>query len=130
MVLDTSALVAILFQEPEAAAIAQSIEQDPVRYLSAANWLEAQLVVQGRFGPQGGAMLDALLRELNPETVPLDSAHARTALAAWQRYGKGRHPAALNLGDCCAYATALLRKQSLLYKGTDFATTDIASVRY
>ena len=130
MVLDTSAVAAILFRETEAPAIAASIEGDPVRLVSAVNWIESQIVLNGRFGPQGGTMADSLFRELRIEVVPLDAVHAQTALSAWQRYGKGRHPAGLNLGDCCAYATAILKNQKLLFKGKDFSATDVARVEY
>jgi len=130
MVLDTSAIAAVLFQEPEARAISEAMEGDPVRLISAANWLEAQLVIHGRLGAQGGQMLEAFFRELAVETVALDRIHVQTALAAWQRFGKGRHPASLNLGDCCAYATALLQNQRLLCKGDDFSKTDISRITY
>ncbi len=130
MVLDSSAVVAILLREPEATALAQAIERDPVRFVSAANWLETQLVLRGRSGLQGGLMVEAFFRELRVEIVPLDATQVHTALAAWNRYGKGRHPAALNLGDCCAYAAATLTNQKLLFKGADFSKTDINPVLY
>lgn len=130
MVIDSSAIVAILLQEPEARALAETIERDPQRFISAANWLESQMVLQGRLGPPGAAMADALFRELRIEIIPLDVRHVHTAMAAWQRYGKGRHAAGLNLGDCCAYATAVLKNQKLLFKGNDFGRTDVESVAY
>lgn len=125
MVLDASAVIAILLQEPDAQILSDKIEGDAVRYISAANWLETQLVLNGRHGARGGAMADALFRELRVEIVPLDVIHVHTALGIWQQYGKGRHPAALNIGDCCAYATAVLKNQPLLYTGNDFARTGI-----
>ena len=125
MVLDASAVIAILLQEPEAQALSDKIESDPIRYISAVNWLETQLVLNGRYGPSGGAKADTFFRELGVEIVPLDAIHVHTALEAWQQYGKGRHPAGLNLGDCCAYATAVLKNQPLLYKGDDFKRTAI-----
>jgi len=124
MVVDTSALVAILFQEPDARLYAECLEADPVRLISAANWLETQIVVNGRLGPAGGALADSFFRESRLQVVGLDAPHVHAALAAWQRFGKGRHPAALNLGDCCAYATAALRREKLLFKGGDFSRTD------
>ena len=130
MVIDTSAVVAILFQEPEAARIARAMEQDPVRIISAANWLESQIVMSAKLGQPGGAMLDNLFRELRIEIATLDAVHVQAALSAWQAYGKGRHPAGLNLGDCCAYATAQVRNQKLLFKGHDFGATDIRPVEY
>ena len=125
MVLDSSAVIAILLQEPDAKTLSDKIEGDPVRYISAANWLETQLVLNGRYGARGGAMADVLFRELRVEIVPLDVVHVHTALGAWQRYGKGRHLTGLNLGDCCAYATAILKNQALLFKGNDFGQTDV-----
>ena len=130
MVIDTSAVAAILFGEPEAGAIAASIEGDPVRLISSANWLECQIALQGRYGQPGGAMMDRFSREARMEIVALDTVHVHAALTAWQRFGKGRHQAGLNLGDCCAYATAMLSNQRLLFKGNDFSATDVGRVSY
>ena len=110
--------------------MAAGIEGDPVRLISALNWLETHILLNSRFGPPGGLMADALFRELGVEIVPLDAVLVQTALSAWHRYGKGHHPAGLNMGDCCAYATAVLKNQKLLCKGKDFRATDIARVEY
>ena len=130
MVIDSSAILAILLQEPEARAIAKALEADPIRFVSAANWLELQMVLGGRFGPRGAELADTLFREYRIEIVPLDTMTAHTAFAAWRQFGKGQHPASLNLGDCCAYATAVLKKQHLLCKGNDFPLTDVGRVSY
>lgn len=130
MVIDTSALAAILMQEPEAAAIARGIEQDPVRWMSAMNWLELQIVMQSRYGTAGAGAVDSLAQDMRLEIAAFDLQHAQAALSVWQRFGKGRHVAGLNLGDCCAFATAELRNQPLLFKGSDFARTDIPAVQY
>jgi ribonuclease VapC len=130
MVIDISAVAAILFQEPEARALAECIERDPVRLMSALNWLESHLVIGGRFGPQGALIAESFFRESRIQIVSMDAAHARTAHSAWLRFGKGRHPAGLNLGDCCAYAASVLEQQPLLCKGGDFSKTDLATVEY
>ena len=88
------------------------------------------MVIQGRFGPQGGLRADALFRELRIELATFDAVLASTALSAWQRFGKGNHPARLNIGDCFAYATAIVQNQRLLFKGGDFDKTDITRVEY
>ena len=96
------------------------------RALSSASLTEALVVVQGRQGPDAVQDLRLLIDQVVTEIVPLDSAHAEAAFAAWQRFGKGRHPAGLNLGDCFSYATARLANSPLLFKGDDFAQTDLA----
>ncbi|MEQ1885266.1 MAG: type II toxin-antitoxin system VapC family toxin [Bryobacteraceae bacterium] len=128
MVIDTSAAIAILLQEPDARAFAQAIERDPVRMISSVNWLETRMVMAGRFGPQGALLAESFFRESQMELTGLDPMHAQAAYDAWLRFGKGRHPASLNLGDCCAYATARIEQQPLLCKGGDFAQTDAAIV--
>ena len=89
MVIDTSAVAAILFQEREARALAECIERDPVRLMSALNWLEVHLVLGGRFGPQGALIAESFFRESRIQIVSMDSAHAHAAHSAWLRYGKG-----------------------------------------
>ena len=130
MVIDTSAITAILRQEPEALAFATSIEQDPVRIMSVANWLETHMVNHGRYGPHGEMFVDTLFRKLRIELVAFDAALANAALTAWKRFGKGNHPARLNLGDCFAYSTAVMKNQPLLFKGGDFDKTDVQRVEY
>jgi ribonuclease VapC len=126
MVVDSSAVLAILRQEPLAARCALAIAGDPVRVMSAANLLEAGIVMQGRFGDRGARELDALLRQARIEILPFDADQAAIAREAFRRFGKGRHPAGLNLGDCFAYALAKHRGQPLLFIGDDFTKTDLA----
>lgn len=128
MVIDTSALVAILTDEPEQTDFIRAIEQADVCLLSAASWVETSIVIESRYGPAGLHHLDRLLARAGVETVVVDAEQARLAREAYQRYGKGRHPAGLNFGDCFAYALAVARAESLLFKGTDFSQTDVAVV--
>lgn len=128
MVIDTSAIVAIAQNEPEAPTLEQRIADDPVRFISAATLLEAAMVLETRFGEPGGAELDLWLARANVEIVAVEAEHADQARRAWRRYGKGRHPAGLNYGDCFSYALAKLTDEPLLFKGNDFAQTDIRAV--
>ncbi|KAA9382425.1 type II toxin-antitoxin system VapC family toxin [Neorhizobium galegae] len=125
MVIDTSAIVAIALNEPDAAALEQRIADDPVRMISAATMLEAAMVIEARLGEAGGSELDLWLHKVGVEIVAVEAEHADQARRAWRRYGKGRHPAALNYGDCFSYALAALIGEPLLYKGNDFSQTDI-----
>lgn len=125
MVIDTSVLAAIAFNEPEAAAFRERIADDPVRLISAATVLEAAMVIETRLGEAAGADLDLWLYKAEVEIVPVTAEHADRARRAWRRYGKGRHPASLNYGDCFCYALAALSGEPLLYKGNDFSQTDI-----
>ena len=127
MVIDTSAIVAIFFGEPDAQMYRERIADDPVRLLSAATFVEAAMVIEGRFGEAGGAELDLWLHKAEVEIVAVTPEHADQARRAWRSYGKGRHPAALNYGDCFAYALAMLSDEPLLFKGIDFSRTDIRS---
>ncbi|MBS7546471.1 type II toxin-antitoxin system VapC family toxin [Ancylobacter oerskovii] len=125
MVIDTSAIAAIFFSEPDAPSYRDRIADDPVRLLSAATFVEAAMVIEGRFGEAGGAELDLWLHKAEVEIVAVTNEHADQARRAWRRYGKGRHPAGLNYGDCFSYALAVLSGEPLLFKGDDFAKTDI-----
>lgn len=125
MVIDTFEIVAIAQNEPEAPTFEQRIADDPVRFISAATLLEAAMVLETRFGEPGGAELDLWLAKANVEIVAVEAEHADQARRAWRRYGKGRHPAGLNYGDCFSYALAKLTDEPLLFKGNDFAQTDI-----
>ena len=125
MVIDTSAIVAIAFNEPDAASLEQRIADDPVRMISAATMLEAAMVIEARLGEPGGSELDLWLHKVGVEIVAVEAEHADQARRAWRRYGKGRHPAGLNYGDCFSYALAALTGEPLLYKGNDFSQTDI-----
>jgi len=126
MVIDTSALFTILLDEPEAVSFATAIETDPVRLLSAVSLLEAAMVLESRKGDSGGRELDILLHRVRIDVVPFDADHAELARSAFRRYGKGRHPAGLNFGDCCAYALSVTAHEPLLFKGDDFGKTDVA----
>jgi len=125
MVIDTSALVAILLDEPERRRFTECIESAATRAVSAATLVETSIVLESRLGSAGVLALDRLLEVAAVHIVPLDADHARLARAAYRRYGKGRHPAGLNLGDCFAYALSVARGESLLCKGDDFAATDL-----
>jgi len=125
MVIDTSALLAVLLGEPEAPAIAQAIAAAPRRLLSAFTALETSVVVEAKKGEHGGREFDLLVYKAGLDIVPMDSGQAELARSAWRKYGKGRHPAGLNAGDCCSYALARYTGEHLLYKGDDFAKTDV-----
>lgn len=127
MVVDTSALLAILQDEPERRMFNEAIEAAETRCVSTATWVEVSIIVESRFGAEGLRDLDLLLSKASIELVPLDVEHAHVARLAFSRFGKGRHPAGLNYGDCFSYALAVARAEPLLYKGRDFALTDITS---
>ena len=125
MILDSSALVAILFKEPEAKRLAATIRDTDTTAIAAPTLLETAIVAEGRTLPGMAEKLDALMGAIRPEIVPFTAEHASLARDAWRRFGKGRHKAGLNLGDCFSYALAKERGQPLLFKGEDFAATDI-----
>jgi ribonuclease VapC len=129
MVIDTSALVAVLFDEPERSDFVDLIAADPRRLVSAGTLLEVGIEVEARWGETAGRELDLLLHRLGATVVPVDEAQATAARSAWRRFGKGRHAAGLNLGDCFAYALARLTGEPLLCKGDDFRLTDAALAR-
>jgi ribonuclease VapC len=126
MVLDTSAIVAILLDEPEGAAYGRRIEDDPKRLVSAASRIEATFVIEGRKGEAGRERLERFFRLTTAEIVPVTPEQVEIACQAFRRYGKGRHPAGLNFGDVFAYALAKVTGEPLLFKGDDFARTDVA----
>jgi len=128
MILDTSALLAILLNEGDAAAYANAIADAPERKISAATWVETAQVITTRRGERGVEAFRALVEKVQAKIEPVDLAQAELAHSAWKQFGKGRHPAALNFGDCFSYALAKLRGESLLFKGDDFSRTDIRSV--
>lgn len=125
MIIDSSAIIAILAGEPDAAHFAQMIESDPVPRIGASDLLEATLVLTRWFGDGAEAALDAFVRESGAEIVAFDLPQLRAAQNAYLRFGKGRHPAALNYGDCMSYALAQVCDEELLFKGQDFGKTDI-----
>jgi len=125
MVLDTSALLAILLGEPEAADFARRIARAPTRLVSTLSALEAAIVISARKGAVGVRELDSLLESAAVSLVSFDPIQGRLAREAYERYGKGRHAAGLNLGDCCSYALAKASGEPLLFKGNDFGQTDV-----
>lgn len=130
MVIDTSAIIAILFGEPEAARLARAVAADATRMMSSFTGLECAIVVEARKGEAGAHELDLLLQRMGVRSHSLTAEHMVLAREAWRRYGKGRHPAGLNIGDCCAYALAKLQGEALLFKGDDFLQTDVTAVDY
>ena len=128
MVLDTSAIIAILLGEPEAETFAIAIANDPKRLMSAFSALEAGIVIEAKKGEAGGRELELLLHRLQIEIVALDLEQTESAKAAWREYGKGRHPAGLNIGDCCAYTLSKISGEPLLFKGDNFSKTDLQTV--
>ncbi len=125
MVLDTSAILAILFNETEAPLFAEMMSKDPKRLLSAGTALELMIVIEARKGELGGRELDLLLHRAKIDIVPFDSEQAEIARNAWRRFGKSNHSANLNFGDCFAYALAKISGEPLLFKGNDFNQTDV-----
>ncbi|TAL01559.1 MAG: type II toxin-antitoxin system VapC family toxin [Rhodospirillaceae bacterium] len=125
MVIDTSVISAILFNEPEAADFERRIVEDPVRLISAGTFLETAIVVEARLGDAGGREFDLWLQRADVEIVPVDAEQADLARRAWRQFGKGRHAAGINYGDCFSYALAISRDETLLFKGADFSKTDV-----
>jgi ribonuclease VapC len=125
VILDTSALFAILADEWEAPFFEELIEADPVRLLSAGSLLETAIVVEARYGEAGARELDLLLHAAQVDVVAVNREQSEIARGAWRRFGKGNHPAGLNYGDCFAYALAKHTGEPLLFKGDDFGKTDV-----
>lgn len=126
MVIDSSALLAILQDEPERRALVEVIESADRRCLSVVNLVEASIVLETRRGPAAAQLLDALVERAGIEVMGVDLEQGALARRAFARYGKGRHSAGLNFGDCFAYALAQTLGDSLLFKGNDFSQTDVA----
>ena len=126
MVVDTSALLAILQDEPERRRFNEALESADSRLMSVATLVETSIIIESRYGAEGLRDLDHLLERAGLEFVPVDVEQARVARAAYSRFGKGRHPAALNFGDCFSYALAQVLGEPLLFKGEDFSRTDIS----
>lgn len=129
MVLDTSALIAILLGEPEQDEFVTLVAAADDPLISAATLVEASIVMQAKTGHEGMRDLDALLSAAAVRCIAVDLAQARSARDAFSRYGKGRAPAGLNFGDCFSYALAKATERPLLFKGSDFSLTDIAPAR-
>lgn len=128
MVVDTSVLIAILLLEPEAERFTRAIADARPRLLSAANLFEASIVIEGRLGREAGGDLDEFVVNVGLEIEPVTVDQVRIARDAYRTYGKGNHPAGLNFGDCFAYALAKTTGLPLLFKGGDFAQTDVTPV--
>lgn len=129
MVIDSSAIIAILTNEPESEQFIQAIIGDSTRLLSAANFLETAIVIESRYGDVGGQKLDEFIKEASILIEAVTYEQAQIAREAFSRFGKGRHPASLNYGDCFSYALAKLLEQPLLFKGDDFSKTDVVSAK-
>jgi len=127
MVVDSSAVVAILLRESDAPHLAAAIADNQPNFISAASLVEASIVIEARKGSEGARDLDLFVYRADIEIVPVDAAQAEIARGAWRKYGKGRHKAALNYGDCFSYALAKTMSTPLLYKGGDFDSTDLGN---
>ncbi len=125
MIIDTSALVAILSDEPERPVFNEAIEKANSRLMSAATFVEASIVIESSRGYDGLRDLDLFLASAGIQLVPVDEEQAHLARDAFRRYGKGHHPAALNYGDCFTYALAKAAGLPVLFKGADFSQTDV-----
>ncbi len=125
MIVDSSAVLALLYREPDAERYETAIATAPNCRMSAANVLEMSIVVEGRGGEAAGHELDVFLDKAEIALTPVKAEHVEAARLAWRRFGKGNHQAALDFGDCFAYALAKTTGEPLLFKGEDFSQTDI-----
>lgn len=128
MVLDSSALVAVLFGEPDARKYIEALATVERKLISSVTKFETALVVEARKGEAGSVAFSKLLVGLSVDVIAFDSSMAEVAMDAWRRYGKGRHPAGLNFGDCATYALARIANEPVLFKGEDFPKTDLVPV--
>lgn len=127
MILDSSAVVAMLIEEEGYRRLAEAMESAPVIGIGAPTLVETDMVMLGRFDRRGGGLVAQFLEQNHVVVVPFEEDHRSVAGEAFVRYGKGHHPAALNYGDCMTYATAYVADHPLLFTGKDFAKTDLAS---
>ena len=125
MVLDTSAILAILQAEPERRTFNEAIEAAESRSLSTASFVECSMILESRYGADGIRDLDLFIAKAQVSLVPVDEEQADLARRAFRKYGKGRHPAGLNFGDCFSYALSQALNEALLFKGNDFSQTDV-----
>lgn len=125
MVLDTSAILAVLLAEPDRARFETAVAQTTIALVSAGTYLEAAIVVEARYGEAGGRELDELLRRWSVTIEPVDADQVDIGRRAYRTYGRGRHTAGLNYGDCFSYALAIATGEPLLFKGEDFSQTDV-----
>lgn len=128
IVVDTSAIIAMLLDEPSAVAVEQTLAEADGRVMSAATVVELMIVAESRKGPAGALKVEEIVRESQIEIVEHDGRCAALAVEGWRRFGKGRHPAALNLGDCFAYGLARSLGAPVVCVGNDFAQTDVDTV--
>ena len=129
MIVDSSALLAVVFQEPGFEELLAKMESADAVAAGAPTLAETGIVLAARLGPRGDGILERLLDELGVQEVPFGEVHWREAVEAYRLFGKGRHPAALNFGDCMTYATARLSGEELLFVGDDFGLTDLDAIR-
>ena len=125
MVIDSSALIAVLLGEPDSKIFSEAIANTPKRLVSAFSALETSIVIESKKGEPGGRELDLLIHKARIEIVPVNEEQFELARRAGRDFGKGRHPAGLNIGDCCSYALSKYSGEPLLFKGDDFSKTDI-----
>ena len=130
MVVDTSAVLAVIFEEAEAAVFAEILAGSETTLCSSVSLLEAGIVIKARKGRAAEKDFRDFLALARIKVVEFSASQSAIAMQAWRKYGKGNHKAGLNLGDCCAYALSKDLRQPLLYKGNDFSRTDVAAVRY
>jgi ribonuclease VapC len=130
MIIDSSAILAVIGREPGYERIVHQLAASPGTRIGAPTQLETGMVLTARFGSRGKTALARFLQENSVKTVGFEEAHASVALDAYSRFGQGRHPAAVNFGDCCTYAVAFLTGERLLCVGDDFARTDLLLVRF
>ena len=127
MVIDTSAIISILVSEPEAERLSKAIDRDSIRLMSAATVLESAIVLHNLYGDAGSRELDLLIQRLGLEIRVIDHDQLEWARYACQKYGRGRHSAKLNFGDCFSYALSKSTGEPLLFNGNDFSRTDLIS---
>lgn len=130
MVIDTSAIIAVLLGESEADKLIRMISQSQENIMSSFSVLEAGIVMEAKKGEAGSSEFDLFIQKAGIKVFPVDPEQVVLARLAWRKYGKGRHPAGLNIGDCCSYALAKQTNSALLFKGNDFDKTDILVCRY
>lgn len=128
MIVDASALLSLIFREEEAPAIRDALLESPSAAIGTPTLTEVGIVLEARLGPGAQGMLERVLDEFAIQEIPFGEIHWREAVAAFRRFGKGRHPARLNFGDCMTYAVTRLTGEPLLFVGDDFAQTDLSSV--
>ena len=128
MVIDTSAVIAILLMEDESEKFIRLISQSPKNLMSSFTALECAIVIEAKKGESGGLELDLFFHKTGITIVSMNEKQSELARIAWRKFGKGRHPAALNIGDCCSYALSKYSDEPLLFKGNDFSRTDIEPV--